>query len=145
MSKLKASVFVCDEVLFSLTGKLVAHGIYTTDDITIPSSELRAAQLVFVFSVEYPREESVSLATFKVLLPDAAPHEFTSAIVQRNAALLTANLSRKFSSFMQPVLVQQPLLKPGPIKTTVTIDDDEIDAGTIWITSLADTGPTGTA
>jgi hypothetical protein len=144
MGKIKASVFVCDEVLFSLTGKLVAHGIYTTDDVAIPSLEYRAPQLVFVFSVEYPREDSVSLAAFKVELPEAAPHTMSAGIMQRNPAVLAANPSRKLSSFMHPVLIQSPLLKPGPIKTTVTIDDEEIDSGTIWITSLA-TALTGTA
>jgi hypothetical protein len=137
MSKSKASVFVCDEVFINLTGKQLAQGIYTTGDITVPGPGARAAQLVFVFWVECALENFPGSATFKVELPNAQPHVVTLPVAQPNPASLIAHPQRKISSFMQPVLVQQPVLNLGAIKSTVIMDGEEVSCEPIWITSLA--------
>jgi|ERR1700733_13977555 len=137
MSAIRAYVFVCDEVLYSLTGKLLAQGIYTSGDIGISSAEQRTAQLVFVFTIEFPIEGFPSLATFKVEFPDTAPSSMTVPVAPPNAALLMAHPARKIWSFKYPMLVQQPVLKPGPIKTTLIYEGGEADAGTIWVTPLS--------
>jgi hypothetical protein len=144
VSKLKTSVLVCDELFFTLTGKQLAQGIYTTDDIAIPSSEHRAPQLVFIFSIECPLDDFMSSATFKIELPDTPPHVHTVPVAPPNPMMVAANPARKVWSFMHPVLVQQPLLKPGVIKTTLITEHEEVDCGTIWITSLATLAPAAT-
>jgi hypothetical protein len=47
-----------------------------------------------------------------------------------------ANHERPKMIVRAPLLVQQILLKPGKIETTVIADSDELDAGGIWITSV---------
>src|ERR1035437_1532655 len=68
MKDWKAIPFICDEVTYSLTGKVFAQGIYT-GDLSIPSDEFTIPQLVFFFLIEGPADTLFKSITLKVLLP----------------------------------------------------------------------------
>jgi hypothetical protein len=142
MTDRKASVFLCDEVLYNLTGKVMIQGLYTTGDIAIPTNELKTNQLVFVFSIETPIEKPLTSVSLRVTFPESVPNFFTMPVAPHNPLLLT-DPRRKTISFTQAFLIQQPILKPGEIKTAVIHDEGEIDSGSIWITSVA-SWPTST-
>jgi hypothetical protein len=138
MSERRASVFVCDELFFTLVGKVTISGMYTTNDIAIPGDELRAAQMVFVFLIETPVEDPLMSITLKVTFPGSDP----VIVPPQNMGFFT-DPRRKVMVSKQPFLIQQPLLRPGRIETAVIHDKGEINAGDIWITSLAAVSATG--
>ena len=67
-----ASVIICDELLFSITGKINLLGSYT-GDITIPTDPTQIAQLLFYFLVETDVQDPYRSLTFQVKLPQADP------------------------------------------------------------------------
>jgi hypothetical protein len=142
MTERSATVFACDELLFNMTGKVMIQGLYTSGDIAIPSHELRINQLVFCFSVETAITEPLSSVTLRVTLPGSEPNH-QHALVPPFNPLLLGHPRRGTIKNMLTFLIQQPLLKPGAIRTSVIHDKGEIDAGTIWVTSLAATVPVG--
>jgi hypothetical protein len=136
MTERSATVFACDELLYNMTGKVMIQGLYTSGDIAIPSDELRINQLVFCFSIETPVSEPLSSIALKVTFPEAEPNLLHTPVAAFNP-MLYADVRRKTIKTLHPFLIQQPLLKPGPIRTSVIHDKGEIDAGIIWVTSLA--------
>jgi hypothetical protein len=129
MTERTASVFVCDELLFSLTGKVQAIGLYT-QDIVIPSEELLINQLIFFFTVQTPRTDPFHSLKFKVAFPGSDPieMEILPLVVQANH-----DERRKQIVYRQAMLTQQQMLRPGRIVTSVIHERGEIEAGGFWI------------
>jgi hypothetical protein len=133
MSERKASVFVCDDFFYNLTGKVTLSGMYTTNDIAIAGDEQRAAQLVFVFSIETPVEDPFTAPVFlRVSFPGNEPNILAVTVPSQNSVLFS-DPARKTIVAKQPFLIMQPLLKPGRVETAVVHDKGEINAGDIWI------------
>jgi hypothetical protein len=133
MAERKASAFVCDEALFSLTGKITISGMYT-QDIVISSNEQQINQLVFVFTIETPISEPFKTLTLKVAFPGSDPIEVPAATAI--APIASADPRRKQIIYRQPVLIPQPTLRPGRIVASVVHESGEIEAGGFWVVSL---------
>jgi hypothetical protein len=127
-----ASVVVCDEILFGLTGKSFLQGLYT-GDITIPGDQLSVNQLVFYFTVETPKSNPFKKITLRVVPPymPAAQYDVPFESVPE-----IANKDRPKMIVRAPLLMQQLLLRPGKVETTVLTESEELDAGGIWVTSV---------
>jgi hypothetical protein len=135
MIKRVASVLVCDDVLFGITGKAYLNGVYT-GDITIPGDELTINQLVFYFTVETPKQKPIHFATLRVTPPGTTPTELHVPLLPAQASV---NPARPQIIIRAPLVVQQLVLKPGKIETVVIADGDELDAGGIWIITVPKT------
>jgi hypothetical protein len=129
MTERTASVFVCDEVLFSLTGKVQVIGMYT-QDIVIPSEELPVNQLVFFFTVHTLRTDPFHSLKFRIDFPGSNPIEYE---IPPFVAQATQDHRRKQIIYRQPVLTQQQILRPGRIVASVIHERGEIEAGGFWI------------
>lgn len=128
MKEWKATSFICDEVMHSLTGKIFVQGMYT-GDISIPSDEFTVSQLVFFFLIDGPAEDLFKSIALEVLLPGQSPARMQiplSLPAQRDPL-------RTRISIKTPFLILQPVLRPGRIETRVVHDKGEIDAGGQWI------------
>ncbi len=131
MSGRQASVFVCDELLISLTGKFNALGIYT-GDIVIPN-EITAHQIVFVFQIEFDIDDPMSSAVLEVKFPgEENPRQLAVPV-----GPVTSVEGRSRWIIRWPFPVQMVHLRPGRISTKVIHDKGEIDTTGIWIISLA--------
>jgi hypothetical protein len=128
----RASVIVCDEILFALTGKVFLQGVYSSD-ITIPGQEISLPQLVFYFTAETSKENPFKKMTLRVVPPDTPPAQLEIPIETIPQAI---NPDRPKMILRAPIVLQQILLKPGKIETTVITEGEELDAGGIWIMSL---------
>lgn len=129
----KASAFVCDEALFSLTGKITISGLYT-QDIIIVSNEQQINQLLFFFTVETPKSEPFKSATLKITFPGGEP-----VLVPMITIIPPTSLDddrRKSMVFRQPVLVPMPILRPGRIVASVLHEGGEMEAGGFWVVTL---------
>ena len=74
-----ASMIVCDDILFGLTGKAFLQGVYT-GDITIHGNALAVPQLIFYFTVETSKEKPFKKMTLKVVPFGTAATEFNVPI-----------------------------------------------------------------
>jgi hypothetical protein len=111
----QASLLVADEATLTLSGKLNIFGIYPTD-ITILSDPTSARQLVFAFFVETDPDDPFQRLELHVALPGGDErHMIVSLPSLRDGQADKIRWSLKF-----PLLFQNPRLKPGPIKATVT-------------------------
>jgi hypothetical protein len=133
MTERKASVFVCDEVLFSLTGKVTISGMYT-QDIVISGEEQQIGQLAFFFTIETPKSEPFKSLLLKIAFPGSDP-------IQTPAPVTTQpNFSnddrRKSIIHRQPLLIPLPILRPGRIVASVVHESGEIEAGGFWVVSV---------
>ena len=125
----RATFLVCDEILFSLHGKLFPNGVYSAD-IGIPTSELIIPQLAFLFIIEMPIDDEATTILVRVELPDRVSSAQGSHPVAHPAHI------EGRSTFLHkvPLLMPNPILTPGPIKGFVDFGDEEIVAGEQWIT-----------
>jgi hypothetical protein len=128
----RASVIVCDDILFGLTGKVFLQGVYTSD-ITIPGSELSLPQLAFYFTAETPKGNPFKKMALRVVPPGMPPAHVEIPI---ETAQQTINPDRPKTIIRAPFLMQQILLKPGKVETSVITESEELDAGGIWIMSV---------
>jgi hypothetical protein len=133
MSERKASFLVCDDLLFSMNGKVNLTGIYT-QDIVISTEELQLPQLIFFFVVETPKDQLFQKITFRIELPGLPPADSEFPVGVRKAALLDDR--RKMITWRHPIMLQQPILRPGRVSASVIHETGTIDAGGIWIITL---------
>ncbi|MGJ4996219.1 hypothetical protein ACQR0Z_17455 [Bradyrhizobium sp. HKCCYLS3077] len=115
-----------------MTGKAYLNGVYLTD-ININSDELKLAQLVFFFSVSTKLEYPFKQLTLRVVLPGSSPADFEVPL----SPPPTVSSGRTTLIVKAPMLLQQPILRPGKIETKVITESEEIDAGGFWINLLA--------
>jgi hypothetical protein len=128
----RASVIVCDEVLFALTGKVFLQGVYPSD-ITIFGQEISYPQLVFYFTAETSKEYPFKKMTLKVVPPGMPPALLDVPI---ETIPQTRNPDRPKMVIRAPILIQQILLRPGKIETAVITEVEELDAGGMWVASI---------
>src|SRR5262245_55481142 len=127
----QASLIVSDDFFVSLTGKFIVHGVYTTD-IIIPVDPTPVHQLVFVFHVETDIDEPFERLRLQVTLP--GQDRPTAVEVPNLKVLPTPERTRWLTRF--PLLMPQPVLRPGRIDARVIHEKGEIIATAPWI-SLA--------
>jgi hypothetical protein len=135
MSGAKASFLVCDDLLYSLTGKVNLVGIYA-QDIVIPADELLMQQLIFFFVLEMPKDKVFKKISFRIELPQSDPLDFPIPVLVRKSSEVDER--RKMLAWRHPVLVQQPILRLGRISASVVHEGRRLDAGGIWVTSIAE-------
>jgi hypothetical protein len=123
-----ATVIICDELLFSITGKINLLGSYT-GDITIPTDPTQVGQLLFYFLVETDVQDPYKSLTFQVTLPQANPVTQIVPVVPQIQILS----GRPRYTVRLPLLIPQPLLHPGRIEAKVIHESGELIAGTPWI------------
>ncbi|PPQ17933.1 hypothetical protein CV770_18370 [Bradyrhizobium sp. AC87j1] len=131
MDSRTASVIVCDDALFGLTGKAFLNGVYTTD-IMIPGELLMVQQLVFYFTVETPKAKPFKSVTLRVSPPGSVPSQVEVPLASLQAA---QNPNRPSMILRGPLLIQQLVLRPGKIEAKVITETEELDAGGIWVVS----------
>jgi hypothetical protein len=108
------------------------QGVYT-GDITIPGDGLSLPQLVFYFTVETAKKDPLKSVTLKVIPPGMPAAQFEIPI---QSLPQIHNPDRPKMMLRAPLLIQQILLRPGKIETTVITEAGELDAGGIWVTSV---------
>jgi hypothetical protein len=133
MTERKASVFLCDEALFSLSGKITISGMYT-QDLVVAGNEQQIGQLVFFFTIETPKSEPFKSLTLKVVFPGSDPIEAPTPTAVIPTA--SANPRRKSIIHRAPLLIPQPILRPGRIVASVIHESGEIEAGGFWVVTL---------
>jgi hypothetical protein len=131
--KRKASFLVCDELLYTMNGKVNLVGIYTRE-IVIPADELSMSQLIFYFILEAPKDQPFRQVTFRIELPGQPSFDFETPLSIRKSAMLDDR--RKTITWRHPVLIQQPLLKPGRIIANIVDETGTLDAGGIWVVTI---------
>jgi len=124
-----ASLFICDEILFSLTGKFNLLGAYTSD-LTIPNDPTVGAQLVFYFVIETDVSDPYKSLRIEVTLPETAPIVQAIPVVPQIAPILP---DRPRWTMRWPLLIPQPVLHPGRIVAKVIHEKGELIAGAPWI------------
>jgi hypothetical protein len=132
MTDRRASVVACDNILFDVTGKIYLHGLYPAD-ITIPGDELIVNQLMFYFTLLTPKERPFKNVTLKVTPPQQKTVELQIPVA---AVQHVKNPDRPMMILRAPLLVQQLVLMLGKIETKAFADDEELDAGGIWVTTV---------
>lgn len=126
-----ATVFACDDVLYSLTGKMTVAGMYT-GDIVLFEPMATINQLIFFFSVSVPISEKVETLQFRVTALGNFPVVIDMPIQQIPPSM---DQRRKTKTYRFPVLAQKLSLRPGAIETVVVLNGEEIDAGGVWVRS----------
>jgi hypothetical protein len=117
----QASVLLADDMVVSLVGKITLSGIYTSD-IIIPSDPSTVGQFVFLFSLETDINDPFTNIELQVTLP-GRPTDTSSVSIPQN------QFAPGHTRFVlrQPLLIQQPLLRPGPIQAKVIHDKGAIE------------------
>jgi hypothetical protein len=131
-----ASVFVCDELLVSLSGKFNILGNFT-GDISIPADPTPVAQLVFLFIIEADANDPFRSLAMQVTLPGSAPVTQQVPVIAQVPVLP----GRPRWTMRWPLLINQPILRPGRVEAKVIHENGELIAGTPWIVMLAQQPP----
>jgi hypothetical protein len=126
----RASVLICDDVLFGVTGKVFLQGVYQSD-ITIHGDELTINQLVFYFMVETPIDRPFQRISLSVTFPETPP-----AYMEIPLTEMPTNSERPRIILRAPFVLQQIVLRPGKIEIKAITESDELNAGDFWISSL---------
>jgi hypothetical protein len=125
----QASVIICEDVTYTLSGKMNIQGMFTTD-IGIPFEPYLGNQLVFVFLIEASPDDPYQTLELSVELPGGQQrlrHPINVPAL-RPAAGDTLRWSLK-----QPLLFPSVVLHPGPIIAKVIHDKGEITTAAPFI------------
>jgi hypothetical protein len=123
-----ASVIICDEMLYSLSGKFNFLGAYPSD-LTIPADPTTSAQLIFYFVIEADVTDPYKSLRMEITLPEQTP------VVQQMPVIPTVPVhpDRPRWTLRWPIVIPQPTLRPGRIVAKVIHESGELIAGTPWI------------
>jgi hypothetical protein len=127
MASRHATVIICDEILFSLTGKFNILGNYTAD-LSIPQNPTQLPQLVFLFLIETDATDPFQSLSLRVAFPDSEPIKHSIPTFAN-----PVTLERPRSTIRWPLLIPQPSLRPGPIEAKVIHEKGELIAATPWV------------
>jgi len=122
----QATVIVSDELLISLTGKVTILGAYT-GDIKIMQEPTTVAQLVFLFIIETSLEDPYRNLTVQVTFPEAEPVRQDIPI----GVVVSPERTRWISRW--PLLIPQPILRPGRIDAKLFHEQGELTLAAPWI------------
>jgi hypothetical protein len=138
MSDRRAFVTVCDELYYSMSGRVMMQGIYL-QDIVIADEQLQLNQLVFFFTIQTLKSNPFRALSLSVKVPDGEPVMGPIPISEQVSG--AADDRRRIIVIKQPLLLGRPLLKPGKIETKVIHESGEIDAGGIWVVPVNEAPP----
>lgn len=131
----QVSVFICDDLLVSMNGKWTATGIYTSD-IAISGEAQIVPQMVFLFAAETPIDDPWQSLAFEVLLPgEKAPTRLDVPVPSLFPGQAPPE-GRTTLSIRSPILISQPILRPGRIKACAIDERGEILLSVPWIITL---------
>lgn len=129
-----ANLVVCDDLLYSLNGKITLLGMYT-GDIGIPTNPQAAGQMVFFFILQGDlSERPTKLVTLEVTLPGEVSKTMT---IPPPIFADPMPVGRTKWFMRHPFLVAPAILRPGRIVAKVIYDNTEIVLGAPWITSAS--------
>ncbi|MCX7361150.1 MAG: hypothetical protein NTV97_04615 [Alphaproteobacteria bacterium] len=130
MKSWNTTLLVCDDVMYSITGKVSVFGVYT-GDIGIPNDAHLAPQLIFFFvidgdlserpilplklEIKLPEEDARSVMISPPILPNPAPEGRTKWYMRH------------------PFLVSSAILRPGRIEAKIVYDGEDISLSAPWI------------
>jgi hypothetical protein len=128
-------MLVCDDLLYTITGKLNLIGIYTTD-IGIPVEAHVAAQMIFLFNIEGDLSEQPKDGLhFELQMPGEEAKTLTVPVPVLTAPAAPGR-TRWFARI--PFLVQPVVLRAGQIKATIKHEPGEdIAVAGPWITLMS--------
>jgi hypothetical protein len=132
----QASVLISDDLWVSLVGKFIVNGVYTTD-IVIPTDPTVGGQLVFLFQIVTEIDDLFESLQLQVTLPGVPP---TTAEIPIAPFFPTPGHTRWLLHW--PLLVRQPVLRPGRIEAKVIHEKGEILPPTPWISLATQAPPT---
>jgi len=129
MSERTASVLVCDDATWSLTGKINLFGVYA-NDIVIPHPELLFNQIVFYFDIQTGFDDPFHHLAIQIEFPGEQP------ILQPMPTETPPSpppAGRTKLIYKIPLMVQQRVLRPGRIIAKIIHERGQIDAGGVWV------------
>jgi hypothetical protein len=131
MKSWNANVLVCDDLWYSIAGKINLFGIYTGDIVIAADTQL-VAQLIFFFTVEGDLSEPPTKAlTLEVALPNDPPR----TMVIQSPVLGDGKASGRTRWFSRtPFVLPQIQLRPGRIRARVLYGTEEITLSAPWVT-----------
>lgn len=128
MKKWHGSLLICDDMSFTLTGKVDLRGVYTSD-ISISSAGIPISQLVAYVFVEGELSE---LPTTTVQVDVSVPGAQVSTV--SFPPHVPPGLPGRTSWFLRtPLLIQNIRLQPGKIVGTVRHGDATLTLHGPWI------------
>jgi hypothetical protein len=127
----QASVLISDDLWVSLIGKFVLNGVYTTD-IVIPAEPTVGGQLVFLFQIATEIDDLFKMLQVQITLPGVPP---TTQSIPIAPFVPVPGHTRWLLHW--PLLVRQPVLRPGRIEAKVIHEKGEIVPPTPWISLAA--------
>ncbi len=126
----RGSLLVCDDLQIGVNGKWSAIVIYVSD-IGIASDEQLAAQMVFVFTAETPKDSPWESLAFQVLFPgEDAPKRMD---IPQDALQFPQIGERTKRILRSPFLIQNQKLRPGQIRASILDESGELAVQAPWI------------
>jgi hypothetical protein len=125
----QASLIVCDDIRFEITGKAIIVGMYTSD-IVIPAPEYTIPQLFFLYFYECPIEERPTRIAIQLTLPGQPPILWQASPAIESVAIPEG---RRGFIYRQIVPALGAVLRPGRIEARITTDRGDIDVRAPWI------------
>jgi hypothetical protein len=126
----QASLLVADEILFTLLGKAVLQGIYTTD-LFIAADPTPLPQLIFFFIAGTDASDPFKSLAAQVTLPGSDP-------ATQLIPILVPPPSERTKLFVRyPMLLSAPILRPGRILAKMIHENGEIPVSAPWIVPAA--------
>jgi hypothetical protein len=124
-----AFVVVCDDLRVEINQKLIFIGVYP-NHIAIPLDPFPIRQLVFYFVAESDIDDVMVPSAFEVILPG---QERIRIAVPPVVAPTPPHDTFTRWAVKFPMLIQNPILKPGKILAKVLHNKGEITATCPWI------------
>jgi len=134
MAPRQALMLVADEIYYNLQGKAILQGIYTTD-LIIPTDPTPVRQLLLFFVIETDLSEPFTSLNVEITLPGSTPVRNAVFVPppQFLATLQQTQPGRTRFFVRHPVLIQNPILRPGLIEAKVIHESGEIAVTGQWI------------
>jgi|GEM_PF-3869908 len=133
----QASLVVCDELYFNMTGKLTVQGMYT-GDIFISGAEAATTQLVFLFILDCDIAERPNIIRLQVTLPGDLPRESIPPLALTTTTPVLTDRSKL--TYKLPFLYALPTLRVGRISAKVIFDQEEVSVVAPWISPITPIG-----
>jgi hypothetical protein len=142
MNPRQAMGIVADDLLYSLSGKMVLSGMYS-GHITIPADLTPIGQLAILFLVEGDRDDPLRSVAAEVTLPGSTPIRQEYPMPPAGDFTGTVAATKWFAKL--PFLLAAPMLRPGRIDAKIIHDSGEISVSLPWIITTATLTASSTA
>jgi hypothetical protein len=121
-------MFVCDDVAFSITGKINVTGIFT-NDIIIPFNPTPLPQVSFLFAIDFPLEKGYAPVAIEIQLPKE-PDPRIIPLPKQDIVFLPGRTRR---SAKIPYLLQNAVVHCGKIEAHIVCEEHRVYAGRMWV------------